>query len=86
MTGARLNEQRLRAENYMKKNLFVEVQGRTGSYVFLFKGDAGQIDKWRADGLTVGVIEGSVPEWVVSLGLAQPWLWVQKLWGLARLW
>jgi hypothetical protein len=64
----------------VKRPMFVEVQGKSGTYVFPFKGDPANVADWRADGLTVQVIEYTVPYWVVDIGLMRPWCALQKAW------
>lgn len=70
----------------MKQPMFVEVQGKSGAYNFQLKGDPKHLAEWRAEGLSVYVIEYAMPEWAASLGLARPWGAVQKFWRILRLW
>lgn len=70
----------------MKRLLFVEVQGKSGNYVFHFNGDPKYVAEWLADGLNVGVIEHTVPIWVVEMRLQRLWCAVQQGWRFLRLW
>lgn len=70
----------------MKRRMMIEVQGRSGSYVFAFTGDDSNLEEWRADGLEVNVIEHVIPYWVAELGLVKPYAKLQDLWRLVKLW
>ena len=66
----------------MSKSLIgLEVKGRTKSWGFAFYGDPKHIPEWRADGLEVSEIEILIPVWVLNLGLARAWCFVQDLWN-----
>lgn len=39
------------------------------------------IELMREDGVDVGILENSIPEWVVDLGLLYPWCFFQDLWN-----
>lgn len=62
-----------------KKLMFVDVQGKSHKWMFEFYGDPQYLEEWRADGLTVEVIENIIPAWVVDFGLARPWVFLQDL-------
>lgn len=64
-----------------KKLIGLEVRGDTKSWGFHFYGDPKHIPEWRADGLEVSEIENLIPAWVVDLGLARAWCFVQDLWN-----
>lgn len=70
----------------MKQPMFVEVRGKSSSYIFHFKGNPAHLAAWRGDGLTVFAIEYGVPAWVAASGLARQWAALQKFWRLLRLW
>jgi hypothetical protein len=40
-----------------------------------------QIQAMREDGIEVGVLENTIPNWVVNLGLVKPWCFLQDVWG-----
>lgn len=70
----------------MKRRMFVEVQGKSGAWVFRFDGDPAFLDEWAADGLKVGVVEYTIPAWVVEFRLQRPWCAIQRAWQFLRLW
>lgn len=70
----------------MKRRMFVEVSGRSSLWMFEFYGDPAHLADWRADGLEVNEIVGTVPLWVARIGLARPWVAAQDAWQWLRVW
>lgn len=59
----------------------IEVRGQLSRWVVDWQASQAQIDAMRADGLDVGIIENTIPEWVAVIGLARPWCFVQDVWN-----
>jgi hypothetical protein len=70
----------------MKRLFSVEVRGREKLWGFPFKGDPKHLEEWRADGLTVDVIENTIPLWAQQMRLTHVWCRVQDAWNWMRLW
>lgn len=66
----------------MRKPLLITVQGRAGSFGFVFYGDPASIEEWRAEGLDVAEVAYVIPKWVADLGLMRAWCRAQDLWRL----
>jgi hypothetical protein len=70
----------------VKRPMFIEVRGNQHRWSFNFDGDPAHLADWRADGLEVNVIEGSVPYGIAGTLLMRPWLWLQRAWQWLRMW
>lgn len=60
----------------MTRRLSLEVHGREKSWLFEFEGDPANIPEWEADGLSVVVLENTIPESLPS--------WAKKIWALVQ--
>jgi hypothetical protein len=60
----------------------IEVRGKRSSWDVAWQASKAQIDAMRADGIDVGIVANSIPEWVVDIGLARPWCFFQDIWNL----
>lgn len=69
----------------MDKKLTICVEGKEHSWCFNFKGDPKYIPEWRADGLEVYELGGSIPAWLPGWAI-RPWFAAQSLWEAIRLW
>jgi hypothetical protein len=54
-----------------QKLLSVTVKGKHKKWSFNFYGDPKHIDEWEADGLEIYIVNYSIPEWVVDMGLTK---------------
>jgi hypothetical protein len=70
----------------MKRTLSVTVRGKTKEWAFNFEGDPKDLAEWRADGLEVIEIGGSIPAWTLGTPLAPMLLAWQSFWQWLRLW
>ena len=70
----------------MKQKISITVKGRNSSWSFQFLGDPKHLAQWRADGLEVAEVLNTVPQWAVQLGLLKPWVRIQDIWQLIKLW
>ena len=70
----------------MKRTMFIEVRGKQHTWSFSFEGDPTHIADWRADGLEVNEVAGTVPFAVAGTPLTKPWLAAQRLWQWLRVW
>jgi hypothetical protein len=61
------------------KKLEIEVRGKEKTWGFMFDGDPKHLAEWRADGLEVNEIFNIIPEWVVDIGMTNPWCFVQDI-------
>jgi hypothetical protein len=59
----------------------IEVRGKRSSWGVDWQASQAQIDAMRADGIDVGIVANSIPEWVVDIGLARPWCFFQDIWN-----
>ena len=64
----------------MKEQMFLEVKGKHKEWIFMFEGDTEHLESWRADGLEVNVVHGSIPYWMAGTFLARPWVELQRAW------
>lgn len=62
-----------------KKLLSLTVRGKEKRYGFEFYGDPKYLEEWRADGLDVDEVVNTIPTWVVRVGLAKPWCFLQDV-------
>lgn len=69
-----------------KKLAIIEVRGERSRWVFDTYVDPQYLAAWRADGLTIYLIENTIPEWVADLGLAGPWCFLQDLFNFRNPW
>jgi hypothetical protein len=60
----------------------IEVRGKRSSWCVNWQASRQQIEAMRADGIDVGIVANSIPEWVVDIGLARPWCFFQDIWNL----
>lgn len=62
----------------------IEVRGKTSSWDVSWDAPQSQIDGMREDGIDVGIIMNTMPEWVVVLGYwpARTWCFFQDIWNL----
>lgn len=70
----------------MKRPMSIEVRGRAHRWIFNFDGDPSHLEDWRADGLEVNELQGSVPFEIAGTPLMRPWLWLQRVWQWLRVW
>lgn len=70
----------------MTKRMMIEVRGKSKSWLFHFDGDTSHLDEWRSDGLEINVIENSIPAWIVQLGVARVWCFLQDLFNFKNPW
>jgi hypothetical protein len=70
----------------MKQRMMLFVRGKHHDWGFEFDGHTELLDEWREDGLDIVVLEATIPLWVASPGLAQPYAAVQRLWRWLRFW
>ncbi len=70
----------------MKRKYHIHIQGKTGLWIFPVKADPASVAEWRADGIEVGECGGTIPMWVVQMGLIRPWVAMQQAWNSTRLW
>lgn len=61
----------------MKKPLTITVRGKHHEWNFDVQADPRYLQEWRDDGLEIYVVENSIPEWVVGLGLTRAWCFLQ---------
>lgn len=70
----------------MKRPYALHIRGKEKSWMFEIEADPRHVEDWRADGLTVDGIVATIPEWVVNLGLARPWVFLQDLFFMRKPW
>lgn len=70
----------------MKRMMVIEVRGKTKLWSFHTKVDPQYLAEWEADGLQIFILENSIPEWVVDLGLLRVWCRAQDAWNFLRFW
>lgn len=70
----------------MKQWMIVEVRGREKQWSYTTKADPRYLKEWQDDGVQIFILENTIPEWVVNLGLTHIWCWVQDAWKVLRLW
>jgi hypothetical protein len=70
----------------MKRWMVIEVRGREKSWSWHVKADERYLEEWQADGVQIFILENSIPEWAVELGLTHIWCRVQDAWNFLRLW
>ena len=64
----------------MKADLSITVRGKSGrSYSFPFQGNPKYLKEWREDGLEINELCNTIPVWVVRVGLARQWCFVQDV-------
>jgi len=69
-----------------RKLLLLHVRGDEKSWSFEFYGDPKYIPEWQADGLEVWEVCNVVPEWVVSIGMTRPWVFMQDIFNFKNPW
>lgn len=62
-----------------KKLMSLSVRGEQKTWSFNFYADPRHLPDWESDGLEVHLVENSIPEWVVSLGLTRTWCFLQDV-------
>jgi hypothetical protein len=62
-----------------KKLMFVEVRGDRSQWMFEFYGNPRFLPDWRSDGLTVEVIENTVPAWLPAWFPVRLWCGLQDV-------
>lgn len=62
--------------------MILRVRGKNHSWGFPFYGDPAHIIVWQGDGLEVVLVENTIPELVVDIGLARPWCFIQDILNL----
>jgi hypothetical protein len=70
----------------MKHLVIVEVRGKTHEWGVTTRANDSQIADWRADGLSVIVVENTVPAWAFDFGLGRIWVVVQDIYMLRNPW
>lgn len=70
----------------MKQWMVIEVRGKNCQWSFHTKADPKYLPEWEADGLQIFILENSIPEWAVDLGLTRIWCRVQDVWKFLRFW
>jgi hypothetical protein len=65
----------------MRHKATISVRGREHEWSVTWDAPQGQIDAMRDDGIDVGLVMHTVPEWAVSVGLLRPWCFVQDVWN-----
>lgn len=63
----------------MKKLLTVRVEGKHKVWGFNFVGDTKHLKEWRSDGLTINVLENTIPLFIQRVGLTRPWCKIQDI-------
>jgi hypothetical protein len=58
------------------------VRGKTSEWGVTADMSKEQIEEMNADGIHVGILQNSVPMWVVDCGLLQTWCFFQDVWNL----
>lgn len=62
-----------------KKLMSITVQGNEHKYSFHFYGDPIYLNHWQNEGLEIDVIENTVPDYIVSVGLTSFWCKMQDV-------
>ena len=57
----------------------LDIRGRRGEWGVTADMPMKQIEAMRADGIEVGILENTIPAWVVACGLTRPWCFVQDV-------
>lgn len=65
----------------MKKAVTLDIRGKQHRWSVDAVMSQRQIDDMRADGVDVGELINTVPEWAVDMGLLRPWCFVQDVWN-----
>jgi hypothetical protein len=60
----------------------IEVTGKSSRWGVTWDASKEQIEAMQADGIDVGIVENSIPLWVVEIGCATPWCFMQDIWNL----
>jgi hypothetical protein len=62
----------------------VEIRGKHSTWGVDWDASQKQIDAMRQDGIEVGIIMNSIPQWVVELGYGptRVWCFIQDIWNL----
>ena len=68
------------------KVLSITVKGKNKTWGFNFYGDPKYLADWRADGLQVDEVVGSIPVWAVELGLTKLWFRLQDIFNFRNPW
>jgi len=63
----------------MRRKASVTVRGKCHEWCVDSDMKQAQIDAMREDGVDVGVVYYSIPEWAVACGLTRPWFFVQDV-------
>lgn len=59
----------------------ITVRGKCHTWSFDTYADPQHLEEWQADGVDIGIIENSIPEWVVDAGLLKVWIFFQDIWN-----
>lgn len=65
----------------MKRLYALDARGKRKEWVFCFMAHPDHVEDWLRDGLPVTEVVNVIPEWVVDLGFARPWFWLQDMLG-----
>lgn len=63
----------------MKQQVMLTVRGKQHEWCVHCDMSKSQIDDMIADGVDLGVVYNSFPEWVAPAGLARPWCFIEDL-------
>ena len=63
----------------MKRTAITSIRGKTGEWCVIWHCTQEQIDAMNADGIDVGVVYNSFPEWIAVCGLAPVWCFAQDV-------
>lgn len=61
------------------KRYSLTVHGKRSTWNFDVEVDPKYIEEWRADGIEIDESLGTIPLWVVDIGLARPWWFIQDV-------
>ena len=59
----------------------LSVRGKSSEWAVSGEMRQEQIDAMVEDGIEVGIVQNTIPMWVVECGLLRPWCFLQDLWN-----
>lgn len=57
------------------------IRGKSDEWIMVSDMSRAQVDGMRADGIDVGEVMNTIPDWAVASGLRPVWFFVQNAWN-----